>query len=208
MTSPLTEPALAGAAASFITAATTIFVAELGDKTQLFAMALAARTHRPWTVLAGVGLGALVLMVPAAWLGAAAANLIDPTLTRYISAGLFLAFAVWLFVRGADDDDEDEDPDAAAKLRAATAWAVFTSAALGFALAELGDKSQLAVVLLGTRTDHVWAVIGGAWLGEMLAIAPAALLGRAIAARVSARTIGKLAALLFAGLGVATLLGW
>jgi putative Ca2+/H+ antiporter (TMEM165/GDT1 family) len=206
VTSPITEPALAGAAASFITAATTIFVAELGDKTQLFAMALAARTHRPWTVLAGVGLGALVLMVPAAWLGAAAANLIDPTLTRYISAALFFAFGAWLFLRGADD--EDDDPDAAAKLRAATAWAVFTSAAVGFALAELGDKSQIAVVLLGTRTDHVWAVIGGAWMGEMLAIAPAALLGRAIAARVSAKTIGKLAALLFVGLGVATLLGW
>jgi Ca2+/H+ antiporter, TMEM165/GDT1 family len=186
---------------AFFTAALTIFVAELGDKTQLFALALSAKTHRPWSVLAGVSAGALLLIAPAAWIGFSAAQLIDANLLRYISAALLFAFALWIALRGADEDDDT--PHEA--LKRSTTWAVFSAAALGFALAELGDKSQIAVVLLGARTEHVWAVIAGAWLGETAAMAPAALAGKAIAARVSPRVIRYTAAALFAALGVLTL---
>jgi putative Ca2+/H+ antiporter (TMEM165/GDT1 family) len=187
---------------AFITAAITIFVAELGDKTQLFALALSAKTHRPWSVLAGVAAGALLLIAPAAWIGFSAAQLIDAQMLRYVSAALLFAFALWIALRGADEDDDT--PHEA--LKRSTAWAVFTAAALGFALAELGDKSQIAVLLLGARTEHVWAVVGGAWLGEVAAMAPAALAGKAIAARVSPKMIRIAAASLFAALGLWTLL--
>jgi Ca2+/H+ antiporter, TMEM165/GDT1 family len=188
---------------AFLTAAITIFIAELGDKTQLFALTLSAKTHRPFSVLAGVALGALILIAPAAWLGYEAARFIDPQIARYVSAGLMFAFAAWMVMRGADDDD---DEDIATRTRAGSAFAVFTAAAMGFALAELGDKSQLAVVLLGSRAEAVWPVIAGAWLGEVAAIAPAALLGKAIAQRVSARHVGYVAAAIFVGLGVWTLM--
>jgi Ca2+/H+ antiporter, TMEM165/GDT1 family len=190
---------------AFLTAAAAIFIAELGDKTQLFALTLAAKTHRPWSVLGGVSLGAFVLIAPAAWLGFAASQYVDAQHMRYVSAALLFAFALWMMLRGADD--EDDDPDAAQRIKSRSAIAVFSAAALGFALAELGDKSQIAVVLLGARAESVWPVIAGAWLGEVAAIAPAALLGKAIAARVSARKIGWLAGALFAALGVWTLLG-
>lgn len=188
---------------AFFTAALTIFVAELGDKTQLFALALSAKTHRPYSVLAGVAAGALLLIAPAAWIGFSAAHFINPTYLRYISAALLFAFALWIALRGADEDD---DAAVHTQIKRSTALAVFTTAALGFAMAELGDKSQLAVLLLGARTDAVWAVIAGAWLGEVTAMAPAALAGKAIAARVSARVIRLVAATLFAGLGIWTLL--
>jgi Ca2+/H+ antiporter, TMEM165/GDT1 family len=187
---------------AFFTAALTIFIAELGDKTQLFALALAAKTHRPYSVLAGVAAGALLLIAPAAWIGFSAASFINPTHLRYVSATLLFAFALWIALRGTDV--EDQTP--AAQLKRSTAGAVFATAALGFAMAELGDKSQIAVLLLGTRTDAVWAVITGAWLGEVAAMAPAALAGKAIAARVSPRAIRTVAALMFAALGGWTLL--
>jgi Ca2+/H+ antiporter, TMEM165/GDT1 family len=187
---------------AFFTAALTIFIAELGDKTQLFALALSAKTHRPWSVLAGVSAGALVLIAPAAWIGFSAAQLINPAWLRYVSAALLFAFALWIALRGTDTDDQT--PHQA--LQRATTWAVFSAAALGFTLAELGDKSQIAVLLLGARTEHVWAVIAGAWLGESAAMAPAALAGKAIAARVSPRKIRFAAAALFAALGVWTVL--
>ena len=178
---------------AFLVSFGVIFVAELGDKSQLMALAFASR-YRPYPILVGMTLATAVVhafsVIAGALLGAAM-----PTRTINVLAGVaFLGFAAWT-LRG-DRLDEEEAARAHRTARSAV-----TAAAVAFFLAELGDKTMLATVTLATREG-----LFGTWLGstlgmvaaDALAIAVGALLGR----RLPERTVRLGATVSFLAFGV------
>jgi len=164
---------------AFLVAFGVIFVAELGDKSQLMALAFAAR-YRPFPVLAGIALGAAAMFALSVAVGAVLGVAL-PTRAINIVAGLaFLGFAAWT-LRG-DELDDDE----AAKAEITTRSAV-VAAGFAFFLAELGDKTMLATITLATTEGWFGTWIGstlGMVAADALAIGVGALLGKALPEKV------------------------
>ena len=174
-----------------------VFVAELGDKSQLIALTFAAR-GRPLAVLGGIAVAVAVLQALAVGVGAALSEAL-PARTLEIAAGVaFLAFALWS-LRGEDDEDVEVDvPRSAARVAVAAGTAFF--------LAELGDKTQLATLTLAS-TNGVLGTWVGAVVGEVAADALAVVVGSKLGARLPERAMQLLSAAAFAVFGVLLLLG-
>jgi putative Ca2+/H+ antiporter (TMEM165/GDT1 family) len=174
-----------------------VALAEIGDKTQLLALFLAARFRRPWPIIWGILVATLLNHAAAGALGVWLAAWLGPGVLRWGLGLGFLAMAAWMLI-----------PD---KLDGAAAGhergGAFLTTLLAFFLAEMGDKTQIATVAMAARFDHLAAVVAGSTLGMMLANVPAVVLGDRLAHRLPARPMHLLAALLFAVLGLATLLG-
>lgn len=179
------------------TSAGVVALAEIGDKTMLLALVLAARYRQPVAVLMGILLATLANHGLAAWAGVAlAAWLAGPWFQVAVAIG-FLAMAAWTLV----PDRLDEAPQAAGP----GPFNALIGTMLAFFVVEIGDKTQIATVALAARFQDVLAVTIGTTLGMMLANAPAVLLGEAIVTRVPLRRVRQIAALIFAGLGIAVL---
>jgi putative Ca2+/H+ antiporter (TMEM165/GDT1 family) len=172
-----------------------VFVAELGDKSQLMALAFAAR-YRIVPVLLGITAASAVVVGISVLVGAAVGEAL-PTDTVTVVAGVaFLAVAAWT-LRGGDDEAEDAGTGTRSRSAGLTVFAAFV-------VAELGDKTMLATVTLAT-TNGLW----GTWVGATLGMVAANLLavagGRALGARLSDRAVRLGAAALFAVFGVVLL---
>jgi putative Ca2+/H+ antiporter (TMEM165/GDT1 family) len=169
-----------------------VFVAELGDKTQLVALSLAAR-YRPFPVLVGLAIAQAMAQGMAVIVGGLLGAAL-PTTAISVGAGLlFLGFAVWT-LRGDDDDGEVEVAGRSVVLAVATA--IF--------IAELGDKTMLASATLAAQADPVLVWVGGT-AGVVAAGGVAIVVGRLLGARLPADTIRLVAAGLFALFGIALL---
>jgi putative Ca2+/H+ antiporter (TMEM165/GDT1 family) len=179
-----------------------VALGEMGDKTQLMAVLLAVRYRRPWTIVAGIFAATLITHSAAAALGAGLTAVLDPTWTRWVLGLGFIAVALWMLV-----PEDDADGDAPPPVRSLGHWGLFGLTMVMFFAAELGDKSQVATLMLAARFESLLAVIAGATLGEMLAIVPAVLLGQGVLSRMPVRWLHRAAAVLFAVLGVAVLSG-
>ncbi len=183
---------------SLLAALGLVFLAELGDKTQLVALGFGAR-HRLGPVLAGVvaayAVTNLLSVVVGGLLGAAL-----PTRAIGLVGGvLFLGFAVWTF-RG-DDEEEDADADVAP----AGDRSVFVSVAVAMFVAELGDKTMLATATLAAQGNPVLVWIG-ATIGIILSGTLGVLVGRAAGARLPERATRIGSAALFAVFGLVLIL--
>ena len=174
-----------------------VALGEMGDKTQLLAIVLAALYRRPWPIVAGILVATLLNHAAAGALGGWVAQAMGPELLRWVIGLSFLAMAVWMLVPDKIDDDT-----AAGGQR----FGVFGTTVIAFFLAEMGDKTQIATVALAARYADVVAVVLGTTLGMMLANVPAVFLGDRIAQKVSMRVVHAVAAAIFAVLGVLTLL--
>ena len=169
-----------------------VFVAELGDKSQLMALSFATR-FRPLPVLAAIT-AATALLLAASVLAGDLLGAAPPTFWIGIAAGLaFLAFAAWT-LRG-DKDDESEDGTATR-----VSGSVFASVFVTFLLSELGDKTMLATLTLATRQDALGTWLG-ATLGMVVADGLAIVLGRQLGQRLPERAVRIGAAALFALFG-------
>jgi len=175
-----------------------VTVAEIGDKTQLLALLLAARYRRPVPVISGILIATVANHSLAGIAGAWAGDLLAGPWLRWIVGFSFVAVAAWALVPDRFEEDE-------AKLLGAGA---FLATVACFFLAEMGDKTQVATVLLAARLDELAGVIVGTTIGMMLANVPVVLCGHALASRMPARAMRVAAATLFAGLGLAVLAGW
>ena len=184
--------------ADVVAAFVVVFLAELGDKTQLVALTLAGR-YPAVKVLAALGAAIVVLQTLSVTAGALISEAV-PDRAIAVGAGLlFLGFAVWTW-RSADDDDDDES-DAAGAGRAG-----LLSVAGAFFLAELGDKTMLTTAGLAADRGAVPVWIGS--FGAMLAAtALAVLAGRSLTKRVAPGTLRRIGAIAFAVVGVVTLVG-
>jgi putative Ca2+/H+ antiporter (TMEM165/GDT1 family) len=181
---------------AFLVSTGVVALGEMGDKTQLLAIVLAAAFRRPWPIIAGILVATLVNHAAAGAVGGWVAGALGPDVLRWVIGGSFLAMAGWMLI-----PDEIDDGAAAQQGR----FGVFGTTAIAFFLAEMGDKTQIATVALAARYPAVVQVVLGTTFGMMLANVPAVFLGEKIAQKVSMRWVHGVAAVIFAVLGVLTL---
>ena len=182
---------------AFLVSTGAVAIAEIGDKTQLLALVLAARFRKPLPIIAGILVATLANHGLAALFGVIVADWLGPDLLRWALGLSFLAMAAWIMVP--DKEDEDGAPR--------SRFGPFITTTVAFFLVEIGDKTQIATVALAARFDDLLMVTAGTTLGMMLANVPAVLAGRTAALRLSMKLIHGAAAAVFALLGVLTLLG-
>jgi Ca2+/H+ antiporter, TMEM165/GDT1 family len=178
----------------FFASAAVVAFAELGDKTMLLTIMLAARLRAPWQVLGGVLAGSIANHLLAAVVGSHVAGLINAPWFRIAVALGFIAMAGWMLFHGDDDDDEAEDFTPRGN--------AFITAMIGFFLVEMGDLTQIATVALAAKYQSVLTVVAGSTAGMALVATPAVFLGKALIARIPLKMVHRAAALLFLGLGV------
>lgn len=184
---------------AFALATALIALAEIGDKSQLIALALAARFRRRVAVTGGIAVAALASHAFAGILGVWIAAQTSDAVLRMVVAATFFGMALWMLVPDAADESASID-------RPRFAGSAFVATAVLFFVAELGDKTQLATVGLAARFDSTpLAVILGSALGMTLVNVPVVWAGHHYAARLPLRALHVASAVLFALLGVATL---
>jgi putative Ca2+/H+ antiporter (TMEM165/GDT1 family) len=182
---------------AFLVSAGIVALAEMGDKTQLLSLVLAARFRQPWPIVLGILVATLFNHALAGAVGSWVTTLVGPTALRWVLGLSFIAMAVWMLIPDKLDDDAGED---------APRTGVFMTTLVAFFLAEMGDKTQIATVMLAAQYQAWAAVVAGTTLGMMLANAPVVWLGDAITRRVPIRLVHLVSAGVFAVLGVAALL--
>lgn len=174
-----------------------VALAEIGDKTQLLTLVLAARFRRPWPIVLGILVATLLNHALAGAVGQALTGLFGPELMRWILGISFLLMAVWMLF---PDKLDEDDPLPKGH------WGVFSATLLAFFLAEMGDKTQVATVALAAQYAQFFAVISGTTVGMLLANVPVVFLGDKVSKAIPLRLVHGLAALLFALLGISALL--
>lgn len=180
----------------FLISTGLVAVAEIGDKTQLLAIMLAARFRRPVPIILGILAATLANHGLAATLGFVVAQyLTGPTFQILVGVG-FVAMAAWALI------PDKEDDDAATR----SAGGVFLTTLVAFFLVEIGDKTQIATTLLAARFHDIVVVAAGTTLGMMLANVPAVFLGEAATKIVPLKYVRIAAAVVFAAIGVSVLL--
>ena len=182
---PSIIPAMPLAAAWISTG--TVALAEIGDKTQLLALLLAARYRAPWPIIAGILVATLLNHALAAWFGAWVAQWLRPVVLRWVVAGSFLVVALWTLKPDSLDDDGEQLP----------ARGAFLATTAAFFIAEIGDKTQVATVLLAAKYSPLWEVVAGTTVGMLLANVPVVLLGSRFADRLPLKAARRVAALVF-----------
>ena len=180
---------------AFLVSTGVVALGEMGDKTQLLALMLAARFRKPWPIVAGILVATLFNHALAGWVGEWVSRALGPDLLRWIIGGSFVAMAVWMLIP--DKADEVEGGQAR--------WGVFGTTVVAFFLAEMGDKTQIATVALAARYGDLVPVVAGSTLGLMLANVPAVFLGDKVATLVPMRVVHMVSAAIFAVLGLLTL---
>lgn len=174
-----------------------VALAEIGDKTQLLSLVLAARFKRPWPIVAGIFAATLLNHGLAGALGVWITQLLGPELLRWILGLSFIAMAAWILVP--DKLDDDEEP-------ALKRFGVFGATLILFFLAEIGDKTQIATIALAAQYHDLFWVVLGTTLGMMIANVPVVFFGEALTRRMPIKQVHAVAAAIFVVLGLATLL--
>ena len=185
---------------AFFVSTGVVTLAEIGDKTQLLALLLAARFRRPWPIIWGILVATIVNHALAGAVGQLISEILSDTWLYGLVAASFLAVAAWTLVP--DKLDDDNTPPI-------SRYGAFMAALVAFFIAEMGDKTQIATVVLAAQFDaYLWVVLGTT-LGMMLANVPVVFLGNLAAARLPLALIRVITALLFLGLGLyAAWLAW
>jgi putative Ca2+/H+ antiporter (TMEM165/GDT1 family) len=177
-----------------------VALAEMGDKTQLLSLMLAARyPKQALAIIGGILIATLANHACAALLGHWLTTMVSPDVMRWILSLSFLGIGLWLLV-------PDHIDDAASSKVLDRAWQVFLLTTGLFFLAEMGDKTQIATIALGARYNDVVSVTVGTTLGMMLANVPAVWIGQKFTKRMPIQWVHALAAMTFIAIGIATLL--
>lgn len=182
---------------SFLVSAGVVALAEIGDKTQLLALILAAKFRKPLPIVAGILGATLANHAFAGALGSWITAMLGPATLRWLLGLSFIGMAIWTLIP--DNLDESD-----AKL---ARFGVFGTTLVAFFLVEMGDKTQIATIALAVQYHAFLSVVAGTTLGMMIANVPAVFLGDRIAHRMPVRLVHGVAAMIFAILGVATLFG-
>ncbi len=184
---------------AFAVSTGVVALGEVGDKTQLLALILAARYRAPRAIIAGILVATLVNHAAAAALGAWLTRVVDPTWLRWSLGASFIAVALWMLI------PDKVDADAAGN--DLSRFGVFWLTTVAFFLAEMGDKTQIATVMLAARYDALVTVTAGTTLGMMVANVPAVLLGDRVVTKLPVQWVHRIAAIVFASIGAAILSG-
>jgi putative Ca2+/H+ antiporter (TMEM165/GDT1 family) len=181
---------------SFFVSTGIVALAEIGDKTQLLSFVLAAKYRKPLPIILGILVATLINHAFAGLIGTWITELLSPVALRWVIGLLFLAMAVWVLI-----PDRFEVKDARL-----VSLGVFGTALIAFFFAEMGDKTQVATVMLTAHFHAFILVVLGTTLGMMLANVPVVFLGDKLAHRLPMRAVHVVAALAFAVLGILALI--
>jgi len=181
----------------FLISTGVVALAEIGDKTQLLAMLLAAKYRKPLPIILGILIATLLNHALAGLVGAWLAATIGPDAMRWILGLSFIAMAAWILVPDKTDGLAEKPPR----------FGVFVATLVAFFFVEIGDKTQIATVALAAKYASLVAVVAGTTLGMMLANVPAVLFGEVAARKLPMRLVHGIAAAIFLLLGIAVLLG-
>jgi putative Ca2+/H+ antiporter (TMEM165/GDT1 family) len=176
-----------------------VVLAEMGDKTQLLALLLALRFRRPWPIVLGIFVATIANHSLAGAVGAWVTTVLGPGVLRWVLGGSFIAMALWMLIPDKMDDEETG---------AAPRFGVFGTTVVAFFLAEMGDKTQVATVMLAAQYSGTVWVVAGTTLGMMLADAPVVWLGERMTRLLPLRVVHLASAFVFLGLGLFALVGW
>jgi Ca2+/H+ antiporter, TMEM165/GDT1 family len=176
---------------AFLISVSSISVAEIGDRTQLLSLILAARYRRPLPIIAGILCATLANHAAAGFVGSLFGNLFKPKLLQILVGVSMIAMALWTLKP--DKLDDESVPSSAAS--------AFVATLTSFFLAEIGDKTQIATLALAAAYPNLLAVISGTTLGMLIANVPVVILGKAFADRLPLKAIHYAASLLFMVLG-------
>jgi len=181
---------------AFLVSTGIVALAEMGDKTQLLSLVLAARFRKPWPIALGILVATLFNHALAGAVGSWVTTALGPDVLRWVLGGSFIAMAAWMLIPDKlDEGDRDGAPRAG----------VFATTLLAFFLAEMGDKTQVATVMLAAQFNAWVAVVAGTTLGMMLANVPVVWFGDRITRRVPIRLVHTIGAVVFLALGVIAL---
>lgn len=182
---------------AFLISTGIVALAEMGDKTQLLSLVLAARFRKPWPIIWGILAATMVNHGLAGAVGSWVTTMLGPQMLRWVLGASFIAMAVWMLIP--DKLDDDDQPGEASKL------GVFGTTLVAFFLAEMGDKTQIATVALAAQYQQWAAVVIGTTLGMMLANAPVVWFGDKLVKKVPIRVVHIISAVIFLALGIAAL---
>lgn len=185
-----------GSTLDWITASTTpfglVFFAEFGDKSQLVCMALAAR-HSHWPVLAGTSIAFMLLNALAVVFGAGLARWVPQQFLAVTVAVMFTLFGLWMLLVKADETHDEITERSGA--------GIFVAAFLMIFLAEMGDKTQIAVAAMASTLSVI-----PVWIGATLALMATSFLGiiagRSLLRRISLLRFHQIAGVFFLILAV------
>ena len=177
---------------AFLVSAGVVTLAELGDKTQLLALLLAARFRAPLPVIAGITTAVLGNHLLAGTVGTLLGTFIAPQVLRWLLVASFIATAVWMLV-------PDKAPAGDAPL---VRFGAYGTTVVTFFLVEMGDKTQIATLALAAKYQALGAVVAGTTLGMLLCDVPAVLLGAVVAERIPVRLMHRIGAAVFVVLAV------
>jgi putative Ca2+/H+ antiporter (TMEM165/GDT1 family) len=181
----------------FLISTGVVTLAEIGDKTQLLAMVLAAKYRKPVPIILGILVATLLNHAVAGAVGAWVAAAVGPDLMRWILGASFVAMGLWILVPDKLDETEESGPR----------FGVFLTTLFAFFVVEIGDKTQIATVALAAKYEPLAAVVAGTTLGMMLANVPAVLVGEAAARKLPMKVVHGVAAAIFIVIGALILLG-
>ena len=182
---------------AFLISTGIVALAEMGDKTQLLALILAARFRKPVPIILGILVATLLNHAGAGAIGHWVTALFGGEWLRWVLGASFLAMAFWIMIPDKLDDEEDGV--------SRCCYGVFGTTLATFFLAEMGDKTQIATVALAAKYSSLFAVVAGTTIGMLIANVPAVLLGEKVASKVPMKVVHGIAALLFVLLGILTL---
>ena len=180
----------------FLVSTGVVALSEIGDKTQLLALVLAARFRAPVPIILGILIATVANHTLAGALGTWLTALLGPQVLRWTVGASFIGMGLWALV----PDEDDIDAPRLAR------YGVFVTTVIAFFLAEMADKTQFATMALAARFNALVPVVAGTTLGMMLADVPAVLLGDRFAPRLPLSLVRAASAVLFIALGALTLL--
>ena len=182
---------------AFLVSTGVVALAEMGDKTQLLSLILAARFRRPAPIIAGIFTATIANHTFAGAVGEWITTVVGPEILKWALAASFLAMAAWMLI----PDKLDKGPRTTAR------YGAYVTTVIAFFLAEMGDKTQIATVALAARYHALVEVVAGTTLGMLIADVPAVFVGDKLADRIPLKLTRTVAAAIFAGLGVLVALG-
>jgi putative Ca2+/H+ antiporter (TMEM165/GDT1 family) len=175
---------------AFLVSCTTVGIAEMGDRTQLLSLVLAARYRRPWPILAGVLCATLANHLLAGLIGVRLGRFLTPAVLDAAVGISLIGMALWALKPETLKPTDRPRPAGA-----------FIATLAAFFVAEIGDKTQIATVALAAAYSNLLAVVAGTTAGMMLANAPVVFIGQAFSERLPLRALQRVASASFLALG-------
>ena len=181
---------------AFITSVFTVALAEIGDKTQLLSLFLIARFNRPWSIIAGIFIATLLNHAASAGAGVWLGQFLQSEIGNWLIGGSFIAVGLWLLI-----PDKEDTPSSRWD-----AYGTFVVSLILFFLAEIGDKTQIATVLLGAEFGAPVLVTLGTTIGMLIANVPLVLFGAGLMRYIPLRPARIVAAIVFVVTGIYSLM--